>query len=380
MPPQVREADNDPGTEFTKQQRAFLCEKKMCGKKYPEIKRLFVERFGRQAPTRDGVHKMLTKFRTSHTVSNLKGRGPKVTARTPRNIARVQRECERAEDREPGEPGPSARRHAAPVSKSTFNRITKHDLKKRPYRIQRLHQVMDVQTAARVRMGRFLASKPLDWFRDLVVSDEAWFTLSGHVFNAKNTVCYGNDGEGRPAQWVSQAVQSPDKVMVFCLLKGSGEKFGPYFIPPDEPVNQFSYRELLEKTVFPLMMLMLGRAVWGRTWWQQDGAKPHQARMVMQWLDGIFGERLLALKSLRGVDWAPSSPDMNPVDYYLWPRMKSLTYAPPPPTMTRLRRKITVVFGGIPAEEVSRAVLSMKKRGRMLVQAGGKQFEGAREE
>ena len=52
--------------------------------------------------------------------------------------------------------------------------------------------------------------------------------------------------------------------MVFCLLKGSGEKFGPYFIPPDEPVNQFSYRELLEKTVFPLMMLMLGRAVWGR--------------------------------------------------------------------------------------------------------------------
>ena len=42
--------------------------------------------------------------------------------------------------------------------------------------------------------------------------------------------------------------------------------------------------------------------------------------------------------------------------------------------------KIRVVFNGIPAEEVSRAVLSMKKRGRMLVQAGGKQFEGAREE
>ena len=355
----------------------------MSGKKYPEIEQLFRDKFGKEAPCRRAANKMLLKFRQHYTVSNLRkgSAGRKVTVRTPANIQLVRRECERASTREPGVPGPSARRHATPaISKSSYSRITKHDLKLRPYRIQRLHQVTEAQTAMRLKMGKFLARKPLAWYRDLCTSDEAWFTLSGHVFNRKNTVCYSSDGAGRPGQWISQAAQSPDKVLVFCLLHGSGQKFGPYFIPPDETVNQFSYRELLEKTVFPLMMLMLGRAVWGRTWWQQDGAKPHQARMVMEWLDGIFGERLLALKSLRGVDWAPSSPDMNPVDYYLWPRMKRDTYAPPPPTMTGLRRKIRVVFNGIPAEEVSRAVLSMKKRGRMLVQAGGKQFEGAREE
>ena len=52
--------------------------------------------------------------------------------------------------------------------------------------------------------------------------------------------------------------------------------------------------------------------------WQQDGAGPHQANMVMDWLDSVFASRMLALKSRRGDSWAPSSPDMNPLDFFLW--------------------------------------------------------------
>ena len=36
------------------------------------------------------------------------------------------------------------------------------------------------------------------------------------------------------------------------------------------------------------------------TVWQQDGVKPHQAKMVMKWLDTIFQDRMLAIKCLRG--------------------------------------------------------------------------------
>ena len=35
---------------------------------------------------------------------------------------------------------------------------------------------------------------------------------------------------------------------------------------------------------------------------------------VIRYLDGIFGARMLALKSLRGDEWAPSSPDINPCE------------------------------------------------------------------
>ena len=63
---------------------------------------------------------------------------------------------------------------------------------------------------------------------------------------------------------------------------------------------------------------------------QQDGAKPHPANNVMDWLDQIFGKRMLALKSRQGHFWAPSSPDMNPCDFYLWGDMKEKVYKPMP--------------------------------------------------
>ena len=40
----------------------------------------------------------------------------------------------------------------------------------------------------------------------------------------------------------------------------------------------------------------LGLEEFNLTIWQQDGAKPHQVNIV-DYLDGIFGKRMLALKS-----------------------------------------------------------------------------------
>jgi hypothetical protein len=166
--------------------------------------------------------------------------------------------------------------------------------------------------------------------------------------------------------------------MVFCLLHGSGKKFGPFFMPEDERVNQYTYRDLLENKVFPVMKESLGQARFRRLVWQQDGAKPHQARMVMEWLDSIFKEKMLAIKSLRGDTWAPYSPDCNPCDFFLWGYMKAKVYQPLPPTMAALKRKIKAEFARIPDMMVQRAILNMKKRGELMVAAGGKQFEGRR--
>ena len=142
--------------------------------------------------------------------------------------------------------------------------------------------------------------------------------MSGHVFNRQNNVCYSPSGLGSPEQWRSEATQSSLKVMVFCCLTGCGEKFGPFFLANGGKVTQQSYRELLESILFPQMKQKLGRRRWSNLVWQQDGAGPHQANMVMDWLDSVFASRMLALKSRRGDSWAPSSPDMNPLDFFLW--------------------------------------------------------------
>ena len=71
-------------------------------------------------------------------------------------------------------------------------------------------------------------------------------------------------------------------------------------------VNQFSYRQLLEEKVFPVMKQTLWLAKFNWTVWRQDDAKPHQARIVMEWLDTIFQDRMLAINwCLRGDTWAP---------------------------------------------------------------------------
>ena len=72
-----------------------------------------------------------------------KGRsGMKVRVRTASNIAAVGRSLQRA-TRKPGKSGPFVRRHSELISKSSYNRITKIDLKLKPYKVLRLHKVTD---------------------------------------------------------------------------------------------------------------------------------------------------------------------------------------------------------------------------------------------
>ena len=103
----------------------------------------------------------------------------------------------------------------------------------------------------RLEMGRFLVRKPNQYFENLLVSDEAWFTLGGHVMNRQNNILYAPVGKGVPDQWFTEATQSHDKVMVFCLLSGSGEKFGPLFFDKEQTIDSHAYKWLLAHKVLP---------------------------------------------------------------------------------------------------------------------------------
>ena len=84
-----------------------------------------------------------------------------MTVLNPAMIAWVRQKLERAANRDSGQPSPSALRHAAPVTKTTLNKITKKDLGMTPFTIQKVHKVTEAQAVTRLRMGDFLAAKPL---------------------------------------------------------------------------------------------------------------------------------------------------------------------------------------------------------------------------
>ena len=57
--------------------------------------------------------------------------------------------------------------------------------------------------------------------------------------------------------------------MVFSVMHGSGNVFGPYFLQHGECFNGNTYRTMLEDRVFPDMMHVLGHAGFFATTWQQ---------------------------------------------------------------------------------------------------------------
>ena len=368
-----------PDREFTPEQRLFLCLEKEKGAKYSETVELFKVKWpGKEPPTRQGLHVMRKKLHAFQTLQDRRSTasGGSKTVRTPANITAVNNLLSEENERNPDDIGSSCRRNDLNLSKSSFSRITKHDLKLHPYKLLRLQKVTPHHAFLRLKMGRILARKTKAWFATLCVSDEAWFTLGGYVYNRKNTVIYSPVGEGTPDQWFSEASQAQEKVMVFCLLHGSGKKFGPFFHAADENINQHSYRDLLQRRVFPQMKQKLGQQLFDQTVWQQDGAKPHQANMVMDWLDTIFGERMLAIRSRRGDSWAPSSPDLNPLDFFLWGYLKEKVYKPLPSNMMELKARIRRELRNLPDLLVSKAVFSMKRRATRVMGESGGAFEG----
>ena len=222
----------------------------------------------------------------------------------------------------------------------------------------------------------FLSSKSRTWYSHLSVSDEAWFSLGGHVFNRKNTVLYAPQGQGTPNQWFSESSQSQEKVMVFAAVHGSGKIFGPYFHEQGVNMDQHVYKRLLSHSLFPDMKRVLGQVGFEATVWQQDGAKPHTANSVMDYLDRVFGPNMLALRSRQGEPWAPTSPDMSVCDFWLWGYLKEKVYRPMPANLGQLKERIKQELSNIPIEMIKDAVYSTKSRAVKLVEFGGEAFEG----
>jgi hypothetical protein len=63
------------------------------------------------------------------------------------------------------------------------------------------------------------------------------------------------------------------------------------------------------------------------TWFMRDGASPHFLCIVRQRLNQTFGEQWIG--SGGPVNWPARSPDLNPLDFWLWVHLKILLYSAP---------------------------------------------------
>jgi len=75
-----------------------------------------------------------------------------------------------------------------------------------------------------------------------------------------------------------------------------------------------------------------------RTWLQQDRVTHVQYNTSLPRVRDIFPHKLI---SRRGdINWPPRSPDLSPMDFFLWGYLKSKVYVNNPTSLAQLRENV----------------------------------------
>ena len=358
--------------QFTPQQRAFIV-----AEFYPDNNNVYrvIQRFrevypNARCPSRGTVYNNVRKYAITGTSLNLnKGRsGRNRTARGAENIEAVRNAIEEARGEAP-EVRISCRRNGFGLSSATFNRITRLDLHFHPYQMIRRHQLLPGDLPRRFRFCHWLLDKNERFLDDLIIGDESGFSLNASV-NTHNIREYCPRGE-HPLDFEYVRNDDRHKLTVWVGLMGNGTIIGPFFFR--QSIDGEDYLNMIDEE----MRRYRGRRnnQFRRIWWAQDGAPPHRRRFVTDRLAELFGDRVIALN--HAVEWPPRSPDLTPLDFFLWGYLKSKVYQTPPANLEELEQRIRHEIDTLRQDRalVRRAVFDMLRRVRVCSQRNGGHVE-----
>ena len=107
----------------------------------------------------------------------------------------------------------------------------------------------------------------------------------------------------------------------------------------------------------------------------QDGAPPHTAKNSLDWISANFQQRVVSLKT--NFEWAPYSPDLNPLDFFLWGHLKDVVYRETPATIEDLKDCISNHIRQIDADKdlCARVIRNFQKRIHLCLERGGRHIE-----
>lgn len=313
------------------------------------------------APTRQTIYDIHRKFVETCSVKHAKGAGRPRSGRSLENVAMVQ---EMTND----DPSSSVRKVSAELglSKDTVHRIRRLDLKFKPFKIQMVHQLLLGDYARRTQMCETLLEmirQDPEFLGQLSFSDESTFHLSGHV-NTQNCRIWGAENNH---DFLEHERDSP-KVNVWCLMTRQ-QIIGPFFFL-EKTVTQANYLDMLQQFLSPqLEEAHLTDSIW----FMQDGAPPHYAHIVRDWLNLTFPNRWIGRGGF--IEWAPRSPDLTPCDFFLWGKVKSDVYVTKPANLAELRNRIRASIESITPDMLEMVFDNVVDRFEKCIEYNGEHIE-----
>ena len=157
----------------------------------------------------------------------------------------------------------------------------------------------------------------------------------------------------------------PATVMVFGVVSSEGHIMPPRIFKVGLKVNTKVYLDVLKSVVIPWCNQVAG----GRPWlWQQDCAGPQVQRDP-----GLVSEGVLRLRTLS--HWPPSTPDLNPLDYFVWSYVENIINMTSHNTKASLIAAIRRVFAEFPPALVKRGFSQFRIRIEAVIEAEGGYIE-----
>ena len=188
-----------------------------------------------------------------------------------------------------------------------------------PFHHQKVQGLEPTDYAPRIQFCDWflLQSNTVDQFsRFILFTDEATFAREG-PFNTHNTHTWAHEN---PCAIKQRAHQVRFSVNVWAGIIGD-HLIGPHLLP--QTLNGAIYTQFLEETL-PTLLEDVPLEVRRLMWYMHDGAPAHFARTSRDSLNVRFPNRWIGRSG--PIHWPARSPDLNPMDFYLWGHLKELVY------------------------------------------------------
>lgn len=224
----------------------------------------------------------------------------------------------------------------------------------------------------RVEFCRFMLHTDVDdpnYLKRILWTDESKFTKEG-ILNLHNLHHWTNKTEN-PRVKRQKSFQRRFSVNVWAGVIGN-QVVGPHYLPDN--LNGDNYLEFLQNDLPELVSEVPVFNENVPKVFQHDGCPAHWRLTVREYLDDVFPNAWIGRDG--PIAWPARSPDLTPLDFYVWGRAKELVYATEVPTREVLLQRIEMAFNKIKEEMTLRTTtVEIRNRCRACIRNRGQQFE-----
>ena len=155
-------------------------------------------------------------------------------------------------------------------------------------------------------------------------------------------------------------------VMVFGVVSSEGHIMPPHIFEVGLRVNTKVYLDVLKSVV----ILWCNQVAGGRPWvWQQDSAPAHKSKETQAWLQKECYDFVPFSHC------PPSSPDLNPLNHFVWSYVEKITNMTSHNTKASLIAAIRRVFAELLPALVEKACSQFQIRIETVIEAEGGYIE-----